>query len=116
MLYIQRESLKDIKWWNKTGKDVIKDVDCVTNFPYFLWLLQYNDNAERCQKAAYAKNKNVWMSIFASHVETDTILPVFKIYYIIMEFNIFKVTVEPKRWCALCSLKVKLGFELWLFF
>ena len=57
MPYIQREYLQDMAWWNKTRKDVIKDVDCVTNFRNFLWLLQYNDNAKRCQIAAYTKNK-----------------------------------------------------------
>ena len=29
MPYIQRESLQDMSWWNKTRTDVIKDVDIV---------------------------------------------------------------------------------------
>ena len=73
MPYIQRESLQDMSWWNKTRKDVIKDVDCVTNFRNFLWLLQHNDNAKRCQITAYTNNKNVWIGIFAPHIDTDTI-------------------------------------------
>ena len=55
------------------------------------------------------------MSIFASNmsnIETDTI--VFKIYYIILEFIIFKVTVEHKAWYA--AEKVELGFESGLLF
>ena len=36
--------------------------------------------------------------MIASQVETDTLL--FKKYYIILEFYIFKVTVETKTWCA----------------
>ena len=64
---------------------MIKDVDCVTVFPHFLCLLQYDDHAKRCQIAAYTNNENVQMSIFASHIETNTIL--FKIYYIILELN-----------------------------
>ena len=94
MPYIQRESLEDMSWWNKTRQDVIKDVDCVTNFWNFLWLLQHNDNAKRCQIAAYTNNKNVWIGIFASHIDIDTIS--FKIYNIILKCNICKVTVEPK--------------------
>ena len=35
------------------------------------------------------------MSMFASQIETDTLL--FKRYYIILEFNIFKVTVETMQ-------------------
>ena len=34
--------------------------------------------------------------MFASQFETDTLL--FKRYYIILEFNIFKVTVETKTY------------------
>ena len=112
MPYIQRESLQDMLWWNKTRKDVINDVDCVTNFRNFLWLLQHNDNAKRCQIAAYTNNKNVCIGIFASHIDIDTIS--FKIYNIILKCNIFKVTVEPKTWNA--AEKVHLGFKSDLLF
>ena len=107
MPYIQRESLQDMSWWNKTRKDVIKDVDCVTNFRNFLWLLQHNDNAKQCQIAAYTINKNVWIGILAPYIDIDTIS--FKIYDIILKCNIFKVTVEPKTWCA--AEKVHLGLS-----
>ena len=52
------------------------------------------------------------MSIFASHIETDTI--VFKIYYIILEYILFKVTVAHKAWYA--AEKVELEFESDLLF
>ena len=94
MPYIQRESLQDMSWWNKTRKDVIKDVDCVTNFWNFLRLLQHNDNAKRCQIAAYTNNKNVWIGIFASHIDIDTIS--FKTYNIILKCNI-KWQLNPRH-------------------
>ena len=50
------------------------------------------------------------MSISASNIETDNIQ--FKIYYILLEFNIFKVTVEPKdRHDVQLKTEVELGFE-----
>ena len=59
-------------------------------------------NANRCQTVTYTNNRNVWISIFSSQIETDTIL--FKKYYIILKFNFCKLTVERKTWCA-CSWK-----------
>ena len=52
------------------------------------------------------------MSIFGSNIETYW--PIFEIYGIILEFNIFKVTVVLKTWFA--AEKVELGFESDLLF
>ena len=38
--------------------------------------------------------------MFASQIETDTKMYLTMRHYIILEFNIFKVTVETKTWCA----------------
>ena len=53
------------------------------------------------------------MSVFASQIETDTIL--FKRYFIILEFNIFKVTVETKTLCAVEKFESDLYFSSELF-